>query len=327
MRKFLVGCSFALAVFATGCNNTVQQKGPKYEPFGENPITITWKGESLEVESYQANVQVYTMNNRTDTHAALSQAYRLAVSTVNDRVHTRIDFDYGSDVPFRSVISDGEDTIIFDPATEEVGYRIHSDDNQSPLYRIFGQQTGLSRINLPAIREEAARLSINMREENEGGRMVLLLDLPPALLPMQGNDAIISSRAAFDIINQTLLETEVVIKLEDDTLVTTTVTPVYEESNGIPVKIGQITVIDSKAPGLIEGVDPGTPFFESPDDIPTLSEDDFAEMQKYGNIHEIPELIFGNPGDLSNVETIYEVYQEIEINSVPDQMFRLIMAK
>ena len=324
MRRYPALCFFSLAVFATGCNNSVQQKSPRYDPFSENPITITWKGESSEVESYQANVQVFTMNNRTDTYATLNQTYRLAISTANDRVLTRIDFDYENDIPFRSVISDGENTIVFDPMTEEIGYRIQSDDFQSPLYRIFGQQTGLSRINLPSIREEASRLSVNMREENEDGRMVLLLEIPPALIPKHGNDTIISSRAAFDIINETLLETEVIIKLEDDTMVTTTVTPVYEDSNGIQIKIGQVTVIDSKTPELIEGVDPDIPIYNSPDDFPLISSEELAELEKTGNVEDAVGIIYGDPADLSNVETIYEIYQDIKINNTPEQLFRLL---
>ena len=324
MKKTPVFCLFALVGCLTMCNNAVQQKGALYEPFIEGSITITWRGESQEVESYQANVQVFNMNNRTDTYATLNQTYRLAISTVNDRVHTRIDYDDNGDIPFRSVISNGEDTIIFNPITEEIGYRVHSDDFQSPLYRIFGQQTGLSRINLSMVREEARRLSINMREEYEDGSMVLLLELPPALLPKHGNDTIISSRAAFDIDTETLIETEVIIKLEDDTLVTTTVTPVYEENNGVPVKIGQITIIDSHAPGLIEGIDPDLLSYNSLDDFPLLSEDEAAELKKTGNVEDIIGLTFGNPADLSYVETIYEVYNDIEINNTPEQLFRLL---
>jgi len=324
MNKITVFLLFLSVICLIGCENaTVQKKGSLYEPFSENPITITWRGESQEVESYQANVQVFKMNNRTDTYPTLSQTYRLAISTVGERVHTRIDFEQDRDIPFRSVISDGEDTIIFNPDTEEIGYRIHSDDAQSPLYRIFGQQTGLSRINLPKVREEAARLSINMREDNKDGTMVLLLEFPPALLPKHGSNTIISSRAAFDIATETLLETEVVIKYEDDTLVKTTTTPVYEDVNGIPVKIGQITEINSNAPGLIDGEEPDT-IYNSLDDFPLLSDAEAAELEKSGNAEDIVGLTFGDPRDLSYVETIHEVYLDIEINDTPEQLFRLL---
>ena len=324
MKRMPVFAVFLAIIFLTGCNSAEQVSGPRYDPFSENPITITWRGEATEVESYQANVHVFTMNNRTDTHAVLNHTYRMAVSSIGDRVLTRIDLDLDSDIPFRSVISDGEETIVFSPVTEEIGYRVHDPTALSPLNRIFGQMTGLSRVNLPLIRQEAARLSLSMREESEDGVTMLLLELPPALLLNRGTDTIISSRAAFDISSETLLETEVVMKHEDGTLVTTTVTPVYEEANGVPVKVGQVTIIDSQAPGLIEGVDDDMPMYESPDDIPEISESELAELEARGGASEIPEMIFGNPADLSYVETIYEVYLDIEINDTPEHLFRLL---
>ena len=101
--------------------------------------------------------------------------------------------------------------------------------------------------------------------------------------------------------------------------------PVYEEVDGVPVKIGQITEIDSQAPGLLEDIDPDMPYFNSPEEIPEMSASDFAAMEAAGNVFEDTEITYGNPADISNVETIYEVYQDIEINSAPEQLFRLIL--
>jgi len=268
MNKIITAISlFTACISLTLCNNTTHEKrGSGLEQFTEEPVTITWKGDQIEeVQSFQANVQIYSMNNRTDTFATLNQTYRLSMSTINNRIHTRIDFDFDSSIPFRSVISDGEEFIAFNPATDEVGYRIPIDDSKSPLNRILGNQSVLSRVNLSLIREEARRLSLDMSEETDGNSRTLLLELPPGLLPQYEMESILSSRIAFDLDRETVLESKVVMKREDDTIVTTTVTPVYEESNGVPVKIGQVTVIDSKAPGSVEGVDP-----KPPDDIPEL---------------------------------------------------------
>lgn len=313
-------------VFITGCGDTIHEKqGSGLEQFMEGPVTITWKGDMTEgVQSFQTNVQVYSMNNRTDTYAALNNTYRLSMSTIREKILTRIDFDFDSDIPFRSVISDGDEAVIFNPSTDEIGYRLAINDSQTPLNRIFGRQNIFSRVNLSLIRQEARRLSLDMHEENEDGGNILLIELPPALIPQNGLDRIISSRIAFDIDRETLLETEVVMEREDGVMVTTTVTPVYEESNGVPVKIGQVTVIDSKDPNLVEDIDPDMPVYNSPDDIPELSAEEFAQMQAEGNIHEISGMTFGDPADASYVETIYEVYQNIEINSTPEQLFRLI---
>ena len=321
----LVFFGFALITAFPACDNTVYKIRPSgLEPFKENPITITWNGEVKEVESYQANVQVFSKNNRKDSYATLDQTYRMAMSTIGDRVLTRIDLDLGGDTPFRSVVSDGENTLIFNPDTQEIGYSINDPTAQSPLNRVFGQMTSLSRVNLSLIRQEAKRLSLDISEEFEDGINVLLLELPPALLPKQGSDTIISSRAVFDLSNDTLLETEVVMKLEDDTIVTTTVEPVYEEVNGVPVKIGQVTEINSQAPGLIENVDPGIPIYNPSDDLPVMSLSDLAELEAAGNVFEDTGITYGNPADLSYVETIYEVYGDIEINNTPGQLFRLL---
>jgi hypothetical protein len=246
------------------------------------------------------------------------------MSTIREKILTRIDFDYDSGIPFRSVISDGDEAVIFNPSTDEISYRLAINDSQTPLNRIFGRQHIFSRVNLSLIREEARRLSLDMREESEDGANILLLELPPALIPQNGLDRIISSRIAFDIDRETLLETEVVMEREDGAIVTTTVTPVYEDKDGVPVKIGQISVIDSKDPNRIEGLDPDMPVYNSPDDVPELSAQQLEQMRAEGDIHEIPKMTFGDPADASYVETIYEVYQDIEINSTPEQLFRLI---
>ena len=325
MKKAITTAALITACISlTLCNNTNHEKsGNGLEPFTEGPVTIVWKGDRKEeVQSFQTNVQIYSMNDRTDTAVSLSRTYSLAVRSFGDKVLTRIDFGEDERVPFRSIISDGEEAVVFNPATKEIGYRITLEDSKSPLYRIFGNQSVMSRINLSLVREEARRLSLDLTEGADG--KTLLLELPPALLPGNGLDKIIKSRVVFNLANDTLLETEVVMLREDETLVTTTVTPVYEDKDGVPVKIGMITVIDSKAPNLIEGIDPDYPVYNSADDIPTLTEEQFAEMKESGNIHEVPNITFGNPADLSYTETIYEVYQNIEINAAPESLFRML---
>jgi len=319
--------SFTAILFLFGCvNETVQWEGNALRQFTEEPVSITWTGsKDMGVQSYQANVHVFSKNNRKDTLAVMDRSYRMTVKTVNDRILTRLDFDFGDEILFRSFVSDGEELIVFNPATEEIGYKIPLEDSKSPLYRIFGNQSGVSRINLSLIREEANRLSLNMREANDGDIKTLLLELPPGMVPQNGLDRITSSRALFNITDETLIETEVMMIREDETIVTTTVTPVYEDIDGVPVKIGQITVIDSRTPSLIEGFDPNVPVYNSPDDIPTLTQSELEELRGTGGIYEIPDIEFGNPADLSFVETIFEVYQDIEINAAPDNLFRLIL--
>ena len=44
-----------------------------------------------------------------------------------------------------------------------------------------------------------------------------------------------------------------------------------------------------------------------------------------GNAVVIEEFPLGNPADLSSVETIIELYENVEVNVVDDSLFKLIM--
>jgi len=321
-NRFLL--PFAATIFILSCNQVTYEQHNVLGQFGEDPVTINWNGNKDEgVQSFSANVQVFSKNDRTDAHADLTGTYRLSVSTVGNRILTRVDMDFDESIPYRSIVSDGEEAVAFNPITNEIGYRIPMGDSDMPLGGVFGMQSTMSRVNLSLIREEARRLALNITENSATGTLVL--QLPPELLGQNEEMRIISSRVAFDVANETLLETELIMVREDETVVTTTATPVYEDYDGVPVKIGMVTVIDSKAPGLIEGIDPDFPIYDSPEDIPIIGEAELAAMRESGIVQDIPNMTFGDPADLSYVLTVFEVYRDIEINAVPESAFRLIL--
>lgn len=105
--------------------------------------------------------------------------------------------------------------------------------------------------------------------------------------------------------------------------ITTTVYPMYETIKGEPVKIGQITIIDTQKAELLEGFD-DVEYFDSMDEIPILSDEEYEQLMADGVLFEEEYLEFGNPADLSNVETIVEVYETIDINKAEESMFRLL---
>jgi len=225
------------------CDNVIyEHQGNGLNQFQENPVVITWNGQNTtDVQSFQANVQVYSKNSRKGNVAGLTREYRLAIRSAGDQIVTRIDLKQDESVPYRSIITDGEEAVLFNPITEEIGYRIPLEDSKSPLNRIFAGQSGLSRINLALIREEAKRLSLDITEDTTSN--TLLLELPPNLIPQNGLDMITRSRAAFNLANETLLETEVVMIRDDGTIVTTTATPIYEDDNGVPVKLVTVRAV------------------------------------------------------------------------------------
>jgi hypothetical protein len=114
---------------------------------------------------------------------------------------------------------------------------------------------------------------------------------------------------------------ETVKTLKDGTVVTAVTSYVYVERNGVPVKVGSVMVIDSKAPGLIEGVDPETPVYRTWDDIPAISRREYERLKAQGLAQPAAGVVLGNPADLSYRETVTTVYKGIEINGAPDSLF------
>lgn len=320
----LLLCGLMVTLLLLACSNAVTSPSAAAEDlFNENPVTITWKGDASDgIESYSADIEVYAMNNRTDTHTSLQNKYRMSLKTINDVPHVRLDFapEFNGGV-YRSVMTNDKEMLVFDTNSGAIEYRLPVEDEVPQDLAFLGTETTLSRVNLSLIRSEAQRLAFDVTE-TEG--VAVSINLPSHLFADNPYETRLSTRATFDAVNETLNEMEIVSVLEDGTTITTNLYPIYEDKNGEPVKVGSVTFIDTKVPNLIEGFDPDTEIFETIDDIPELSKEEAAQLEAEGNLHEMPSFTFGNPADLSYEETVIEVYSDIAINTVQDSTFRLL---
>lgn len=287
----------------------------------QNPTHITWTGDKSEnVDGFAANVTVYTKNNRKDTHTSQTNSYRMSLKKIDNVLHTRLDFDRDANGVYRSAVSNADEIAVFDTYSGQVAFRISSRDTVHPDLLAFNAENMISRINLSKIRNEAARLAFDTLEDSP---QTLTFALPSHYFT-NDREQRISTRVSFDAVNEVLEEVQIVNALEDGTLITTTTNPLYQDHNGTPIKIGTASTIESKAPGLIDGFSDDVKIYESDDDFETISPAELRELQAKGVITPIEDLVFGNPADLSYIETIIEVYSDIEINTVSDETFRIM---
>jgi hypothetical protein len=259
-------------------------------------------------------------NNRKGAEAVPTNNYRMARKTIDGVTYTRLDFGVDEEGRLRSIVSDGNEMIYFDTATEKVQFRLNINESVHPDIAFFQTESMISKINLSKIRSEARRLSFDIAEDS-GERFEF--SLPSRYFPDEQTQRV-STRAVFDAVNEVLEEVEVINMIEGGTVITTTSVPVYQEKDGIPVKVGMVSTIESKVPGLIEGFEEDTPVYESYDDIPTISGEEVKKLEEAGLLFPAEDITFGNPADLSYTETVIEVYSDIEINAVPDAAFKLI---
>jgi pimeloyl-ACP methyl ester carboxylesterase len=294
--------------------------GASEKTYSEQPITVSISGRDIEkgVESLQAEVSVYRMNSRTDAALYLDKSYQLSAKMMKGRLLTRVDFKDDRPVELRTAITDGETTILLNPETEEISFKMVSDDAKNPAHRIFGSQNYLSRINLSLLREEARRIALDVREDND---TVYSISLPNETMRVARGDRVISNRISFDAKDEVLSSMESVTVTADGTRITMTVTPMYEKKDGVPVKIGQTTVISRDIPRAFSETIAGG-IYDSPDDIPTLSSAEYEELSRKGLIFEKTGVVFGDPGDPSYTETVVEIYQDVRVNETQDIVFR-----
>lgn len=322
-HSYLILSIASLILFSFSCNLS-KSSNSSNDLFSDNPATITWEeGDSADIKSYQADVEVYSMNNRKDLGTKLTEKYRITISQIDGKIYTRLDFNPAFNKgAARSVISDGSEVILFDTNSEKIEKRISIAGKVSPSLKMFTGDTYLSRINLSAIKEEAMKLSFDINEDREN--KVLLINIPEKLLNKSNNVKSKTTGLLFDTENETLLTTEIVENFEDGTVVTSTIQPVYVENNDIPVQVGNITVIDTIASGLITGFESGYPVINTPDDVPSIDQSAADKMLAEGSAVKKENRTFGNPADLSNTETIITICKDIELNKVDNKLFKII---
>lgn len=312
------------ALILTSCANKEAYQTPS-KLFASNPVTVNWSNtNSNKITSYQANVSIYSKNSRKDQGFIKTQSYRMAVKTIDGVTYSRIDMNEAfADGKFRSVISNGNESMIIDSKTNEIQARIAVPKESMDL-SFIGNETGFGRMNLNQIRKESQRLAFDITDDEASSELMLSL---PSSLFNNGDNLVkrISTVVKFDTVNETMTEMETKDIQSDGTSVTTTVTPVYNEHNGELIKVGSVTVIDTKVADKVDGFDSDYPVYNSAEDIPVLSDEDFEKLKESGNISVNNNVVFGDPSDLSNSVTVVEIYEDVKVNQTEDENFRLIM--
>lgn len=288
--------------------------------YKEHPIIVEIQGNNIAegIEAFEAEVSVYRMNSRYDTGLKLAGSYNLLIEETDGERITYIDFNSDSSVERKAVISYRDNVIMLDPKTESVTQSMKIQQPQNPAYRLLSSQNYLSRINLSLIRQEAKRIALDIQTDDEN---ILTLSIPPELAQMPYGDRRISSKISFDVKEEVLAATETVTISDNGTIVTVTTTPRYEKVDGVPVKTGQTTVTKVDIPNIsvmpYDGI-----IYNSPDEIPTISNAEYEKLSRQGVIHKKSGMIFGNPNDLSYIETEVELYGSVKINNTPTLALR-----
>ena len=284
---------------------------------------ITWINQEAGLISYKAEVDVFTMNNRRDTGAIQTDAYTISIKEINGNIYTRLDFNQGGyDGIKRSIVTDGAEVVMFDTETNEVHFRIKLGSAIPQELNFFRNEAIFTKVDLSLIRREAQRLAYNFREDRMSGG--LILELPQHLFAQENEERRISTKVVFDLNKELINHTEVISILSNGIHRTSTTFPLYQEYNGTYIKTGLVHIIENINPNRISSSS-NTRIYNSPDDYPVISRAEYERLKNLDLAHPGGEMFFGDPFDLSYTDTIIKVYRNIEINTVQNSSFRVLL--
>lgn len=325
MRRKISCLSLILAVMVMLCGCNERSDASVLDDVVNNsPISIRYiESKSGIIESFRADVDVYYMDDRTSSEIEHQGSYRIQTKLIDGIQYSRVDMD--GMIPGMSerlsVITNNTEAVVLDLDSGQVALRtsVGTADAET-LSEYIDMTTAYSRIDLGQFRTMAARLSLKINEDEGEGKM--LLELPSYLLGLEGSR--ISTKVYFDTVEETIESIETVDYFSvDNSTVTTTIQPLYQElDDGTPIKVGQVTISRTEIPELLEGDWSGMEIYESPDDIPTVSSAELEALMETATVYESVSMIFGDPADLSHTDTMVELYSDISINTVSDEMFR-----
>lgn len=282
------------------------------------------KSNNNSIESYQANVKQYSYNKRIAGTVSAPSEYRLSLKKSGDSIFTRIDFDsscYG-DGKMRSIICDGKETVIFDTITKEVEARTVLTDEETKNAEDFGGPI-FGRLALDSYLAKCRQLSYDLQEDSENNVMCVTIPVSDVSAKISNDKTTTYSRLYFDTQNDVLLGNESQTIDENGIIVTASNNYLYKEVDGEPVLIGELLEIQNDFPYEIDTSDYMLPIVESEDDIPEVTEEELAEMIKDGGeVYEFEQVI-GDPSNPDYTQVIIKTYDDIKINTLEDEYFRL----
>ncbi len=239
--------------------------------------------------------------------------YRLAIKPITNKVYTRIDFIDSTALPgdLRSFVSDGMELAVLDQSGSvvartaldtEIG-SITADPNA--IRSVFG------RVDIDGIRAEAYRLRLDVQEDTASGLFAISLR-PDGETAAFGSARVLSQRLFYDTEAEVFAGAEACCVEDDGTELSLRYTPIYQEAEGEPVKVADVTELDY-------GEETEAAAVEADDGIETVTETELAALRESGaEVEEIAEPL--SVGDRNMM--VIDVYDQIEINTVDDALFR-----
>lgn len=295
-------------------------------------VSIYREGDVTEsMDSFSARVKTYYSHDRKGIFLEQQQDYRLSLKIINGELFSRFDFsgeDF-SDMRSRSILTGSEETVclLSETGSIENRYPLFSDNKRFSLYTNEGIPFN-GRLPLDEIKSNATRLSFDIDESTPG---IMNINYPAEYLPSAlsaGNytESYTSYKISLDIVQEIMISSELKTIDSEGIEVTSTIYPVYQKEGDDFIQIGSVTEVFTDFPYSLDVDDSVVKSYESVEDIPLVSEEELERMVEEGTVFPgDTEIWLGDLSDSDFMETFIEIYEDVQINTLQDSLFRAIM--
>ncbi|MCA1950180.1 MAG: hypothetical protein LDL24_06395 [Treponema sp.] len=290
------------------------------------PAIISQPSPSGGIDSFQANVKVYSKVDRMPASAKLVSQYRMATKIIDGLVYTRLDFpvDQVHNIAARTIVSNGNEMIVLDSASGKVEYRLPVPEQTADLVKGVSQKTTslFQKIDVPLLRKTFSDLQWDMESNEQKTHWVIHYPIDMlARYNTNPGQKLQSFKLYLDEANGTVAGYEQIMVEEDGTIITTKNTTLYTEKDGVPIPIGTVQDTHYDKPYTIDTSDSSVPPYNE-ETAPEISAAEAQQLIESGQAIEL-NTMSGDPSNPDYTEQTIAVYDSIELNTAADILFKV----
>lgn len=290
------------------------------------PTTVAYtSSDQGGVQSIQADVRISSYKPRILGSQRTNLRYRFYKKIVQGKVYLR--FDYPADSSLagggvaRTVISTDKEKVIFQTETQRVEYRFPAREDNSPAIPMGADLTR----KIPDIKSSLARLrskNFKLSEDISTNTVTALQTTFPQSSDSFEGERLLSRKIMFDLSNSVVSGMEFVSMSPDGIKRTESITNAYAQTPDGPVEVGRTTTTKIEYPDRNDTSDRTIATITDPSEIPIITPEELLALSKKDGIQILsPEPLIGDPGDKTQIEVITETWENVQINTVSDNLF------
>ncbi len=331
MNKMLKNVFFlSVMLLSVSCNNeSVSSKSVNVAEQQNNDIVSIEYSDIMNepITDFYANVKEYSFNDRKIGSFKNVAEYRINLKRINDKKVYRMEsiaLEGVNDKPV-TTIYDGVNLISFYTGTSQVLFK-QPYSTPAGMNTFENRNVIASRVDLKGIVEQYRKINCDIIEDKNKKQVSISFPANSILLKSLGSN-ISSYKLVYDLVENVLQETEMIMQ-DSEFELTKTIKGVsfYTDVNGVKILTAEVMSVKKDYKNNVDVSDSTAPVINDPSEIQEINQDDLQGIIDNGGIVvEQDEPLLGDPADADNTDYFLRVYEDINLEEVDKNLFKITL--